>query len=150
VPEVSRQLDRHHLPAVLAGWARNETVRVALRGLRLEPPRTLLGFGSGHYVMVRRCHPARDQTRRWSTNKRLARRALEEIYANGDLELADEHPDFVDHEPAHPERPTGPEGVRQTVRQLHETFGDLRFDGVRTATYRDADGNEIGFGGAPA
>ena len=33
-------------------------------------------------------------------NKRLLRRALEEIYAQGDLGLADElvHPDFVDHE----------------------------------------------------
>jgi predicted ester cyclase len=63
-------------------------------------------------------------------NKRLVRRALEEIYANGDLELADEliHPDFVDHEPAHPDQPTGPESVRQTVRQLHGAFGGLRFE----------------------
>jgi predicted ester cyclase len=63
-------------------------------------------------------------------NKRLARRALQEIYANGDLELADElvHADFVDHEPAHPERPTGPEGVKHTVRSLQSTFGDLRFE----------------------
>ena len=63
-------------------------------------------------------------------NKRLVRRALEEIYAKGDLELANEliHPDFVDHEPAHPEQPTGPESVKQTVRQLHDTFGDLRFE----------------------
>jgi predicted ester cyclase len=63
-------------------------------------------------------------------NKRLVRRALEEIYANGDLELADEliAPDFVDHEPAHPDQPTGPESVRQTVRHLHGAFGDLRFE----------------------
>jgi predicted ester cyclase len=63
-------------------------------------------------------------------NKRLVRRALEEIYAKGDLELANEliHPDFVDHEPAHPEQPTGPESVKQTVRRLHDTFGDLRFE----------------------
>jgi len=63
-------------------------------------------------------------------NKRLVRRALEEIYANGKLELADEliHPGFVDHEPAHPEQPTGPESVKQTVRRLHATFGDLRFE----------------------
>ena len=61
-------------------------------------------------------------------NKRLVRRALEEIYANGKLELADEliHPGFVDHEPAHPEQPTGPESVKQTVRRLHATFGGLR------------------------
>jgi predicted ester cyclase len=63
-------------------------------------------------------------------NKRLARRALEEIYAMGDVELADElvHPGFLDHEPAHPELPTGPESVKQTVRSLHSTFGELRFD----------------------
>lgn len=54
---------------------------------------------------------------------------LTEIYTNGDLELADElvHPDFVDHEPAHPEHPAGPESVKQTVRSLQATFGGLQF-----------------------
>jgi predicted ester cyclase len=63
-------------------------------------------------------------------NKRLVRRALEEIYANGNLEVVNElvHPDFVDHAPAHPELPTGPESVKQTVRGLHDAFGGLRFD----------------------
>jgi predicted ester cyclase len=63
-------------------------------------------------------------------NKRLVRRALEEIYARGDLGLADElvHPGFVDHEPAHPDHPGGPESVKRTVRSLHGTFGDLRFE----------------------
>jgi predicted ester cyclase len=63
-------------------------------------------------------------------NKRLLRRALEEIYAKGDLALADElvHPDFVDHEPAHGEQAIGPESVRQTVRHLHGMFGELRFE----------------------
>jgi predicted ester cyclase len=63
-------------------------------------------------------------------NKRLVGRALEEIYAKGDLELADEliHPDFVDHEPAHAEQPTGPESVKQTVRHLQSMFGELRFE----------------------
>jgi hypothetical protein len=43
-------------------------------------------------------------------SKRLVRRALEEIYAQGDLELADElvHADFVDHEPAHADQLTAP------------------------------------------
>jgi hypothetical protein len=59
-------------------------------------------------------------------NKRLARRALEEIYAKGDLEVVDElvHPEFTDHEPAHPDLPVGPDAVRQTVQRLHETFSD--------------------------
>jgi predicted ester cyclase len=63
-------------------------------------------------------------------SKRLVRRALDEIYAKGDLELANEliHPDFVDHEPSHPGQPTGPESVRQTVRRLRSAFGDLRFE----------------------
>jgi len=63
-------------------------------------------------------------------NKRLVRRALEEIYTKGDLELANElvHPDFVDHEPAHPDHPPGPESVKQTVRDLHSAFGELRFE----------------------
>lgn len=63
-------------------------------------------------------------------NKRLVRRALEEIYARGSFELADElvHPDFVDHAPAHPGQPTGPESVKQTVRSLQSAFGGLRFE----------------------
>jgi predicted ester cyclase len=62
-------------------------------------------------------------------NKRLVRRALEEIYAGGDLELADElvDPAYADHEPAHPDHPPGPESVKQTVRSLHSTFGELSF-----------------------
>lgn len=63
-------------------------------------------------------------------HKRLVRRALDEIYAGGDLELADAlvDPGFVDHEPAHPNRPPGPESVKETVRGLHAAFGELRFD----------------------
>ena len=63
-------------------------------------------------------------------NKRLVRRALEEIYAQGNVELADElvHPDFFDHEPAHPEQTTGPESVKQTARELHSAFAGLDFD----------------------
>jgi predicted ester cyclase len=34
----------------------------------------------------------------------------------------------VDHEPAHPELPTGPESVKRTVRHLHRAFGELRFE----------------------
>jgi len=63
-------------------------------------------------------------------NKRLVRRALDEIYGGGDLDLADElfTPEFADHEPAHPDHPLGPEAVKQTVRGLHATFADLRFE----------------------
>ena len=63
-------------------------------------------------------------------NKRLARRALEEIYSKGDPDVVDElvHPEFLDHEPEHPDLPIGPDAVRQTVKRLHETFSDLRFE----------------------
>lgn len=62
-------------------------------------------------------------------NKRMARRALEEIYGRGDFAALGDliHPDFVDHEPAHADQPTGPVSVKGTVEQLHGTFGDLRF-----------------------
>ncbi len=60
----------------------------------------------------------------------MVRRALEEIYAMGDLQLADElvHPQFEDHEPSHPEQPGGPESVKQTVQRLHSAFGELAFE----------------------
>lgn len=63
-------------------------------------------------------------------NKRTARRALEEIYARGNLELLDEliHFEFVDHEPGYPELATGPDSVRETVQQLRGAFSDLRFE----------------------
>jgi len=45
-------------------------------------------------------------------NKALARRVLEEIFNNGNLDLADEliAPDYVDHDPAMPDDIRGPEG----------------------------------------
>jgi predicted ester cyclase len=63
-------------------------------------------------------------------NKRLVRRALEEIYARGDLELVNElvHPDFVDDDPRHPELATGPDSVKQTVQSLQGAFDGLRFE----------------------
>jgi predicted ester cyclase len=109
-----------------------------LESTRLTPEKVLLPATGSTSCLPRtssgRSPVESDRSVRTATasehNKRLVRRALEEIYANGDLEVADEliHPDFVDHEPAHPEQPTGPEGVGQTVRQLHETFGGLRFE----------------------
>ena len=63
-------------------------------------------------------------------NKRLARRALDEVYERGNVDLVEElvHSAFVDHEPAHDDQPPGPESVKRTVEQLHEAFGDLRFE----------------------
>jgi len=63
-------------------------------------------------------------------NRRLARRALEEIYAQGNVALAGEliDDDFVDHETAHPKLPSGPDSVKQTVRSLNDAFDDLRYE----------------------
>ena len=80
-------------------------------------------------------------------NKRLARRALDEIYAKGDLEVVDElvHPEFTDHEPAHPDLPVGPDAVRQTVERLHETFSELRFEVQRIAIDPSRAREELGW-----
>jgi predicted ester cyclase len=63
-------------------------------------------------------------------NKRLVRRALDDVYEKGKLDLAAElvHPAFVDHEPAHDDQLTGPESVKRTVERLRSAFGDLRFE----------------------
>jgi predicted ester cyclase len=63
-------------------------------------------------------------------NTRLVRRALDEVYTRGDLAVVDElfHPEYADHEPAHPDHLPGPDSVRETVRSLHDAFGDLRFE----------------------
>jgi predicted ester cyclase len=62
-------------------------------------------------------------------SKRIARRALDEIYTRADPTALDElfHPDFVDHEPTPDDVLTGPESVRSTVERLHGAFGDLHF-----------------------
>jgi len=62
-------------------------------------------------------------------NKRLVRRALNEVFAGGNLGVVDEifHPDFVNHE-AGPRTPAGPEGLKVTVRWLRDSFSDLHYD----------------------
>lgn len=63
-------------------------------------------------------------------SRKIARRTLEELYENGNLDLIDElvHPDFVDHEPSHGDQPTGHESVKLTVQGLQSAFDDLRFE----------------------
>ncbi len=86
-------------------------------------------------------------------NKQLVRTALAEIYAQGDVSLAAQlfHPDYVDHEPSHPELPTGPQSVVRTVQGLHQAFGDLRFeiedeiaDGDRVVQLVTMSGRQVG------
>jgi steroid delta-isomerase-like uncharacterized protein len=59
----------------------------------------------------------------------LARRSFDEIWNNGNFEVADElySPDYVNHDPVSPEVPPGPEGVKQLAKMYRRAFPDLRF-----------------------
>ena len=52
-------------------------------------------------------------------NKRIARRVLEELFEQGNLQAVEEliHPEFVNHE-APPDNPQGPEGLKETISWL--------------------------------
>lgn len=58
----------------------------------------------------------------------LARRALEEVFAAGNLAAVDVlfHPAFINHE-AGPNTPPGPAGLKMTVEWLHRSFSDLHY-----------------------
>ena len=62
-------------------------------------------------------------------NKHLVKRALNEVFAAGNLGVVNEifHPEFVYHE-AGPRTPPGPEGLKMTVRWLRDAFSDLHYD----------------------
>lgn len=62
-------------------------------------------------------------------NEKLARRAFDEIWSKGKLELADEliAPDFVGHPPGQDEF-HGPEGSKQFIKTMRTGFPDARFD----------------------
>jgi steroid delta-isomerase-like uncharacterized protein len=61
-------------------------------------------------------------------NRELVRRYSDEFWGRGNAELADQlfAPDFVDHTPAAPGLPPGPEGQRVVVRVFRGAFPDLR------------------------
>jgi steroid delta-isomerase-like uncharacterized protein len=63
-------------------------------------------------------------------NKRLVRRAYEEIRSRGNLEVADEifAPDYTGHDPtADPPEVRGPEGFKKQTAGYRAIFPDLRF-----------------------
>jgi predicted ester cyclase len=59
-------------------------------------------------------------------NIQIARRLLEELFEEGNLDAAEElvHPEFVNHE-APPGHPQGPEGLKVTVRWLRGLWGPM-------------------------
>ena len=60
-------------------------------------------------------------------NKALARRVIEEMFNNGNLDVADEliAPNYVDHDPAIPDDIHGPEGFKKYVSAYRSAFPDL-------------------------
>jgi steroid delta-isomerase-like uncharacterized protein len=61
-------------------------------------------------------------------NREIVARYSEEFWGGGNAELADElfATDFVDHSPAAPNLPPGPEGQRQVLHVFRSAFPDLR------------------------
>ncbi len=62
-------------------------------------------------------------------NKAVVRRFLEEIFNEGNLDVADElfAPDYVLHDPAAPEEVRGPEGIKQYVGMYRSAYPDTHF-----------------------
>lgn len=60
-------------------------------------------------------------------NKALTRRVFEEIWNQGNLDLADEliAPNFVDHDSAMPEEVSGIEGFKEFVSMYRSGFSDV-------------------------
>ncbi len=86
-------------------------------------------------------------------NKAIARRADEELFDRGNLDVADElfAPNFVYHDPASGEDWRGPESVKQYATMLRAAFPDLRYtvedqiaEGDKVATRYTASGTHRG------
>lgn len=60
-------------------------------------------------------------------NKALARRVIEQMFNEGNLDVADEllALDYVDHDPSLPEDVHGPEGFKEYVGMYRAAFPDL-------------------------
>jgi steroid delta-isomerase-like uncharacterized protein len=60
-------------------------------------------------------------------NKAVVRRLLD-VWEQGNIDLIDEllAPDYVNHSPATPEQPTGPEGLKGVVSMFRSAIPDLK------------------------
>ena len=60
-------------------------------------------------------------------NKAVVRRLLD-VWEQGNIDLIDElvAPDYVNHNPATPEQPTGPEGLKGAVTMFRSAIPDLK------------------------
>lgn len=63
-------------------------------------------------------------------NKALVRRLYEDGWNNGNLDVAagSYAPDFVNHNPALPDMPPGPDGIKILVGAFRGVFPDLRYE----------------------
>jgi steroid delta-isomerase-like uncharacterized protein len=61
-------------------------------------------------------------------NKALVRRWFEDLFNEGNLDVADEiiDPDHLGHDPTLPDLPIGPEGQKQLVNLYRSAFPDAR------------------------
>jgi steroid delta-isomerase-like uncharacterized protein len=86
-------------------------------------------------------------------NKAIMRQYFEGAWEQGNLELLDEllAPDYVNHNPATPEMPTGPEGVKGVVSMFRSGMPDLKVviedmiaEGEKVATRYTLEGTHEG------
>ena len=75
------------------------------------------------------------------------------VFEQGNIELLDEllAPDYINHSPATPDLPTGPEGVKAVVSMFRSAMPDLRViiedmiaEGEKVATYYTLEGTHEG------
>ena len=76
-------------------------------------------------------------------NKAISRRADEELFNRGNLDVADElfAADFLHHDPASAEAWRGPEGVKRYVRLVRTAFPDLHL----TIEDQVAEGDKVAY-----
>jgi steroid delta-isomerase-like uncharacterized protein len=86
-------------------------------------------------------------------NKAVARRAFEDHFNTGNLDLGEEifTPDYVNHDPSLPDFGSGPEAANQAVRLYRNAFPDARItvedqvaEGDKVATRWSARGTHQG------
>ena len=75
------------------------------------------------------------------------------VFEQGNIDLLDEllAPDYINHSPATPDLPTGPEGVKAVVSMFRSAMPDLRViiedmiaEGEKVATYYTLEGTHEG------
>jgi steroid delta-isomerase-like uncharacterized protein len=121
-------------------------------GFRIPERRKRLGRGVRSFLTVTVAAVAAEVVRRLARrgmrerrgmteeNKRIVRRALEEVFSAGRLELVDElfAPDWIGHDVARPEPSRGREGARQVVLGYRSAFPDLSLMADQQLAERDS------------